>query len=86
MEGKSTTSGDVQKVLGGAVGGAIVGGILGGKEGAVKGGATGGAAGAVWAVATRGNDIVLDAGSAVQVTLSREVRVPVSMMENQPLP
>jgi hypothetical protein len=46
LEGKSTTGGDVGKVLGGAVGGAIVGGLLGGKKAAGKGAAIGGAAGA----------------------------------------
>lgn len=86
LVGESTASGDAQKVLGGAVGGAIVGGILGGKEGAVKGGAAGAGAGAAWAVGTRGNDIVLDAGSKVNVTLSRSINVPVTVPAGQNIP
>jgi hypothetical protein len=86
MEGKSTTGGDVGKIVGGAVGGAIIGGVLGGKKGAVKGGAIGGAAGTGWAVATRGNDIVLEPGSQVAVTLSRGFEVPVTTKAGQPAP
>jgi hypothetical protein len=86
LEGKSTAGGDVGKVLGGAVAGAIGGGLLGGKKNVGKGAAVGGAAGAAWAVATRGGDIVLDSGSPVSVTLSREVEVPVTMREDQPNP
>lgn len=86
LEGEGTGGGDVQKVVGGAVGGAIIGGLLGGKEGAVKGGAAGGAAGAAWAVATRGNDIVIDPGQALQVTLEREVQVKVTIPAGNALP
>jgi cytoskeletal protein RodZ len=75
LEGKSTTKGDVEKIVGGAVGGAVLGGILGGGKGAVKGGAAGGAAGGVWAVATRGQDIVLEPGREIAVTLARPVTV-----------
>ena len=86
LEGKSTTGGDVEKIAGGAIGGAIIGGILGGKKGALKGGAIGGAAGTGVAVATRGNDVVLDQGAKVAVTLSQEITVPVSMKADQPTP
>jgi hypothetical protein len=86
FEGKSTAGGDVKKVLGGAVGGAIVGGILGGKGGAVKGGAAGAAAGGAWAVATRGNDIVLDAGYPIKVVLDRALDVQVTVPAGQPVP
>jgi hypothetical protein len=84
--GKGTAKGDVGKVLGGAVGGAIVGGILGGKSGAVKGGAAGSVAGAGWAVATRGNDIVLDAGTQIKVVLSRAVDVQIMAPPGTPNP
>lgn len=83
LEGESTARGDVEKVVGGAVGGAIIGGVLGGRDGAVKGGAAGGAAGGVWAVATRGNDIVLEAGQGVEATLARDLRVPVTIGQGQ---
>ena len=86
IEGKGTATGDVEKIAGGAIGGAIIGGILGGKKGALKGGAIGGAAGTGVAVATRGNDVVLDQGAKVAVTLSQEITVPVSMKADQPTP
>lgn len=86
LVGKSTTAGDVGKIAGGAVGGAIVGGILGGKKGAIEGGAAGGAAGTGWAVATRGNDIVLDPGAQMKLTLRKEITVPVQMPSDQPVP
>jgi hypothetical protein len=86
MEGKSTTKGDVEKIAGSTVGGAIIGGILGGKSGAIKGGAAGAAGGTVWAVVTRGSDIVLDSGTPVHVTLRRELQVPVTIRSDQPIP
>jgi hypothetical protein len=79
LEGKGTAKGDIEKTVGGAVGGALLGGILGGKKGAVEGGAAGGAAGAVWAVATRGNDVVVDPGQVLQVTLTRALHVTATM-------
>jgi hypothetical protein len=75
IEGEGTAKGDVERTVGGAVGGAIIGGILGGKKGALQGGAAGGAAGAAWAVATRGNDVVIDPGQILQVTLTRALHV-----------
>jgi hypothetical protein len=76
MEGESTAEGDIEKVLGGTVGGAIIGGILGGKEGATKGAAGGAVAGGIFAVLTRGNDIVLPAGTDVAITLETDVTLP----------
>ncbi len=83
LEGQSTTSGDIQKVLGGAVGGTVIGGILGGKKGAGKGAAAGAAAGGVIAVATRGKDIVLPPGTAVSVTLTAPLHVPVTVASGE---
>jgi hypothetical protein len=75
LEGKSTARGDVEKVVGGAVGGGMLGGILGGKDGAAKGAAAGTVAGGIWAVATRGNDIVLASGTRMIVTLTAPLSV-----------
>ncbi|MBK8230899.1 MAG: hypothetical protein IT349_16620 [Candidatus Eisenbacteria bacterium] len=85
LEGESATSSDVQKVVGGTVGGAIIGGLLGGKKGAVKGGAGGAAVGGVWAVATRGNDIVLEPNQEMEFHLAREISVT-AQVPTQPLP
>lgn len=85
LEGESATSSDVQKVVGGTVGGAIIGGLLGGKKGAVKGAAGGAAVGGVWAVATRGNDIVLAPNQEMEFHLAREISVTANV-PTQPLP
>jgi hypothetical protein len=79
LEGKSTARGDVEKVVGGAVGGGMLGGILGGKEGAAKGAAAGTVAGGIWAVATRGNDIVLPTGTKMIVTLTGSLPVTLAL-------
>jgi hypothetical protein len=76
FEGEGTAKGDVEKVVGGAVGGGILGGILGGKKGAGKGAAAGTIAGGIFAVATRGNDIVFDPGKLILVTLEAPVTIP----------
>jgi hypothetical protein len=76
FEGEGTAKGDVEKVVGGAVGGGILGGVLGGKKGAGKGAAAGTIAGGILAVATRGNDIVLEPGKEVPVKLDAPVTIP----------
>ncbi|MCA9728330.1 MAG: hypothetical protein R3E12_02310 [Candidatus Eisenbacteria bacterium] len=76
MQGESTAQGDVEKVLGGTVGGLVIGGILGGEEGAKKGAAGGAVAGGVYAVLTRGNDIVLPAGTDMAFILDDDVTLP----------
>ncbi len=75
LQGEGTARGDIGKTVGGALGGAVVGGVLGGRKGAAEGAAAGAAAGAAWAIATRGNDIVIDPGQAMQVTLTRALHV-----------
>lgn len=77
---------DAARVVGGTIGGAVIGGLLGGKDGAKKGAAAGAAGGGIWAVASRGEDIVLDPGQTLQVTLQREIRVPVVVPAGTQLP
>jgi outer membrane lipoprotein SlyB len=76
MEGESTAEGDVQKLLGGTLGGLVIGGILGGGDGAKKGAAGGAVAGGIYAVMTRGNDIVLPAGTEVAFVLDGDLTLP----------
>lgn len=85
LEGEGTAKGDIEKVVGGAVGGGILGGVLGGKKGAGKGAAAGTVAGGILAVATRGNDIVLDVGKEAKVVLDAPliVAVMVTIMPGQ---
>ena len=71
-----SSKGKDAKIAGGAAAaGAIIGAIAGGGKGALKGGAIGGAAGGAAVLATRGNEVVLDAGTRVDVTLQRQVQI-----------
>jgi hypothetical protein len=66
---KSGTKKDVELVGGGAVAGAIVGGVLGGGAGAAKGAVVGGAAGTGASLLTRGPQLELAQGTALQTHL-----------------
>jgi hypothetical protein len=61
LEAKSQAKRDAGRVIGGGAIGAIVGGIAGGGSGAAIGAAVGGGAGTVAAVATKGNQIEIEA-------------------------
>ena len=70
LQDRKTNAGDVAKVGAGAAAGAIVGRVIGGStKGAVIGGVLGGAVGAQRAVETQDRDVVVPAGSRVQLTL-----------------
>jgi hypothetical protein len=70
LRDRKTNAGDVAKVGVGAAAGAIVGRVIGGNtKGAVIGGVLGGAVGAQRAVETQDRDVVVPAGSRVQLTL-----------------
>lgn len=70
LKDRKTNAGDVAKVGAGTAAGAIVGRVLGGNtKGAVIGGILGGAIGTQRAVETQDRDVVVPAGSRVEVTL-----------------
>jgi hypothetical protein len=70
LKDRKTNAGDVAKVGAGAAAGAIVGRVVGGStKGAVIGGIIGGAVGTQRAVETQDRDVVVPAGSRVQLTL-----------------
>lgn len=70
LKDRKTNAGDVAKVGAGAAAGAIVGRVVGGNtKGAVIGGIIGGAVGTQRAVETQDRDVVVPAGSRVQLTL-----------------
>jgi hypothetical protein len=70
LKDRKTNAGDVAKVGAGAAAGAIVGRVIGGNtKGAVIGGIIGGAVGTQRAVETQDRDVVVPAGSRVQLTL-----------------
>lgn len=73
IEGKSGTTSDAAKVVGGAAVGAILGKVLGGKAG--TGAAIGAAAGGVAAMTSRGPDPVIKAGAPVALALDHAVTV-----------
>ena len=76
-ESKSGTTKDVALIGGGAVAGGIVGAVLGGGSGAAKGAAVGGAAGTGASLMTRGPQLELGLGTALQVRLDQSVSVRV---------
>ncbi len=68
---RKTNAGDVAKVGAGAAAGALVGRVIGGNtKGAVIGGIIGGAVGTQRAVETQDRDVVVPAGSRVELTLN----------------
>lgn len=70
LKDRKTNAGDVAKVGAGAAIGAVAGRVIGGStKGAVIGGVLGGAVGAQRAVETQDRDVVVPAGSRVQLTL-----------------
>jgi serine/threonine protein kinase len=74
---RSTAKKDTAKVAGAAGLGAIVGGIFGGKKGAAIGGAAGASAGTGVVLATKGEEVVLTEGSALEVRLRAPLTVTV---------
>jgi hypothetical protein len=80
MVAPATKARDAQTIGIPAAGGAVLGGILGGKKGAAIGAAVGGGAGTAVVLSTSGQEVGLESGSQVTVTLGRalEVKVPVA--------
>lgn len=77
FEGEATKSEDATKIGAGAGIGAAIGGILGGGSGAAKGAVIGGAAGTGAVLATRGKDVELASGAALDPTLASAVDVEI---------
>jgi hypothetical protein len=70
LRDRKTNAGDVAKVGAGTAAGAIVGRVIGGStKGAVIGGIIGGAVGTQRAIETQDRDVVVPAGSRVEITL-----------------
>ena len=78
-EAEATKSEDATKIAAGAGAGAVVGAILGGGSGAAKGAAVGGAAGTGVVLATRGKEVRLGAGAAVNTRLDAPLTVKVRL-------
>jgi hypothetical protein len=76
-QGEGSKGEDVTKVGMGAGVGAAIGGLLGGGSGAAKGAAIGGAAGTGAVLATRGAEVRIGAGDAVEARLSAPLTLQV---------
>ena len=74
LKDRPTNAGDVAKVGAGTAIGAVAGRVIGGNtKGAVIGGIIGGAVGTQRAIQTQDRDVVVPAGSRVELTLSQEL-------------
>jgi hypothetical protein len=74
LKDRPTNAGDVAKVGAGTAIGAVAGRVIGGNtKGAVIGGIIGGAIGTQRAIQTQDRDVVVPAGSRVELTLSQEL-------------
>lgn len=73
---RKTNAGDIAKVGAGTAAGAVVGRVIGGNtKGAIIGGIIGGAIGTQRAVETQDRDVVVPAGSRVELTLHSELAI-----------
>ena len=74
LKSRPTNGGDVAKVGAGTAIGAVAGRVIGGNtKGAVIGGLIGGAIGTQRAIQTHDRDVIVPAGSRVELTLSQEL-------------
>jgi hypothetical protein len=74
LKDRPTNAGDVAKIGAGTAIGALAGRVIGGNtKGAVIGGIIGGAIGTQRAIQTQDRDVVVPAGSRVNLTLSQEL-------------
>jgi hypothetical protein len=70
IEGESSKKEDAGKIASTGVEGALIGAIAGRGRGAGIGAGSGGAAGLIWALATRGKEIVLRPGTSLELQLT----------------
>jgi type IV secretion system protein VirB10 len=84
-EGKIQHEGEKGKDIGRAVGttatGTVIGAAAGGLKGAGIGAAAGGVTGLAIALLTRGSDVRLDAGTAVEMVFQRDVALEEARLE-----
>jgi hypothetical protein len=74
LKSRPTNGGDVAKVGAGTAIGAVAGRVIGGNtKGAVIGGLIGGAIGTQRAIETHDRDVIVPAGSRVELTLSQDI-------------
>ena len=67
LQAASATRGDVEKIAAGGILGAIIGGITKGGKGAAIGAGAGAGAGTVLMLATKGDEVELEAGQRLNI-------------------
>jgi hypothetical protein len=77
LQAASATRGDVEKIAAGGVLGAIIGGITGGGKGAAIGAGAGAGAGTVLMLATKGDEVELEAGQRLNVEMTSATSIAV---------
>ncbi len=77
LQAESATHGDVEKIAAGGVLGAIIGGISGGGKGAAIGAGAGAGAGTILMLATKGDEVELEAGQRLNVNLTSSTSIQV---------
>jgi len=78
LQAASETTSDVEKIAAGGVLGGIIGGIAGGGKGAMIGAGAGAGAGTVLMLATKGDEVELEAGQRLSVHTMSPVSVIVA--------
>jgi hypothetical protein len=77
LKGRGVTAGEVEKVAAGAAIGAVAGRVIGGdSKGTIIGAAVGTAGGAIVANETASRDVVVVAGSPIELTMTGPLTVP----------
>ena len=76
LAAQSDADADVERVAAGTVAGAIIGGIAEGGKGAAIGALIGAGAGGTWAVATKGDHIVLEPGQRFRIETTESTELP----------
>jgi hypothetical protein len=78
LQAESEKKGDITKIALGAGAGALIGGITGGKKGAAIGAGVGAGAGTAVVLATKGDEIVLSPGQALNVHTTAPTSIAVA--------
>ena len=78
LQAESEKKGDITKIALGTGAGAIIGGITGGKKGAAIGAGIGAGAGTAVVLATKGDEIVLNPGQALNVHTTAPTSIAVA--------
>jgi len=77
LVGNSDKDADIERLAGTTVAGAVIGGIAEGGKGAVIGAIVGAGAGGTWAVATKGEHIVLKPGQQFRIETISSTEIPI---------